>query len=258
MFLILGLFALGLIVGPVLGIAVDRTVERVRPRPEHRCVRCEHGQGARSLIPVISWRQKCLGCGRHKGLRYPAVDIAAALIFTLLGLRFLDNDGVDWRLWPYLVVAAVLVVLSAIDFETHLLPNIVVWPSIGMGLFAVLVLSGELGYPEGIGPALLGGAIFGGFIGLAHLVNEQGMGRGDVKLAVLLGLFVGWLQSDVLLATRLVLYAIFIALLGGGLAGLAYNLIRRRGRAEIPFGPALAAGALVVILLSPSLIGTGR
>jgi leader peptidase (prepilin peptidase)/N-methyltransferase len=200
----------------------------------------------------VSWFESCDACGQHKGLRYPAVDIGTAVVFGLLAWRFVDSgDGgvvIDWKLWPYLGVGAVLVVLSAIDVETHLLPNIVVWPSIGVSLFLVLVLSGELDGGDGIATSLLGGAVFGGFIGLVHLVYEQGMGRGDVKLALLLGLFIGWLQTDPLETTRLVLYAIFLALLGGGLVGLAYNAIRKRGRAEIPFGPALAVGALAVII----------
>lgn len=258
MVIVVTLFVVGLVVGPFLGIAVDRVVERVPLAPEHRCVHCEGAQGSSSLVPIVGWFATCSHCGRHKGLRYPAVDITTAAVFALLGLRFLTDDGsFDWRLWPYLAVGAVLVVLSAVDVETHLLPNIVVWPSIAVGLFTVLVLSGEFGDADAITSALVGGAVFGGFIGLTHVVHEAGMGRGDVKLALFLGIFVGWLQTDPLTTMRLVFYAILIALLGGGLIGLAYNLIRRRGRAEIPFGPALAAGALAIILVSPSIAGTG-
>ncbi|MGF1598224.1 MAG: prepilin peptidase [Acidimicrobiales bacterium] len=244
------LLASGLAIGPLLGIAVDRVVERVALAPSHRCVHCRAELGPRSLVPIVSWVQRCDACGEHKGRRYPAVDLVTAVTFALIGLRF----GSDWRLVPYLAVGAVLVVLSAVDLETHLLPNIVVWPSILVGLFMVLVLSGELADGVGISTALVGAAVFGGFIGIAHLVNEAGMGRGDVKLAVLLGLFVGWPNDDPLIAVRLVLYALFLALLGGGLVGIVYNLIRRRGRAEIPFGPALAAGAVFIILLTPRLV----
>ena len=258
MVIIAAVAALGLVVGPVLGIAVDRTVERLRPAPEHRCRHCQHGLGLLSLVPIAGWRQTCNGCGRHKGMRYPAVDVATALVFGLLAWRFVvvesgGGTSTDWKLWPYLAIGAVLVVLSAIDIETHLLPNIVVWPSIGTSLFLVLVLSGELDDGDGIAAALLGAAVFGGFIGATHLAYEKGMGRGDVKLALLLGLLIGWLQVDPLEATRLVLYAIFLALLGGGVAGLAYNAIRRRGRAEIPFGPALVAAALAVIVTEGAL-----
>lgn len=253
MFVGAGLVLLGLVVGPMLGIVVDRSVERLALAPEHRCVRCEAPQGPRSLLPVVSWFLRCGTCGRSTGLRYPLVDIATAITFGLLGLRFTDGGDVDPKLVPYLGLAAVLVALSAIDLETHLLPNVIVWPSIAAGLFVVLVVSGELDRGEGIGPALLGGAVFGGFIGAAHVVNERGMGRGDVKLALLLGLFVGWLGADLFSATRLVLYAMLLALVGGAVVGLAVNIARRQLRSEIPFGPALAAGALVVILASPAI-----
>ncbi|MDH3682309.1 MAG: A24 family peptidase [Acidimicrobiia bacterium] len=257
MLIVAGLAILGLLLGPSLGIVVDRAVDRLRPAAEHRCVHCQHPQGPGSLIPVVGWFRTCQGCDRYTGWRYPAVDVTTAIVFGLLGVRFVDDGSIDWKLWPYLALGAVLVVLSVIDIETHLLPNVLVWPAIGVSLFLVFVVSGELGDGDAITAALLGGAIFGGFIGAAHLVHEQGMGRGDVKLALLLGLFVGWVETDLFVVTRLVLYALFLALLGGGLVGLAVNAIRRRGRAEIPFGPALAAGSLAIILVSPAIAGTG-
>jgi leader peptidase (prepilin peptidase) / N-methyltransferase len=241
----------GLLIGPLLGILVDRVVPRIRLSAEHRCVGCETGLGRGSLVPVANWFQPCLACGRSVWWRYPAVDLATAVVFAALTHRF----GASWRLGPYLALGAVLVVLSVIDLETHLLPNRLTWPAIGTGLFLILVVSGELGDAAGARGAFVGAAAFGGFVGLVHLIYEAGMGRGDVKLSLLLGMFVGWLAPGALIALRLVLYALFLAFLGGGLIGLAYNLIRRRGRrAEIPFGPALAAGALAVVLVSGPLV----
>ncbi len=240
----------GLIVGPGLGVVVDRAVERVRLEPQHRCSVCRTGLGPKSLRPVLSWTDHCPACANHKGSRYPMVDVATVAVFVILGLRF----GWSPILLPYLGLGLVLVALSAIDIETHLLPNVIVWPSILGGLFLVLFFSGEFGHVEAINSALLGAAVFGGFIGFAHLVYENGMGRGDVKLSALLGLFVGWLHPGLLDATRLVFWAILLALAGGGLFGLTYNLIRGRGRAEIPFGPALAAASLVVVVASPAVV----
>ncbi len=244
------LAVVGLLVGPWLGIAVDRAVERERPRPEHRCPTCRVGWGPGSLRPAADWFGTCPACGTGKGARHLLVDGATVVGFALVGWRF----DTDWRLLPYLGLVAVLVVLSVIDLETHLLPNVIVLPSVAAGAFAILVLSGELGYGDGIGPALLGAAVFGGFTGLAHLVYEPGMGFGDVKLSLLLGLFVGWLHPSLLTATRLVLFTLVLALAGGGLIGLAVNLVRRR-RGEIPFGPALASATLVIIVSSPVLTG---
>jgi len=183
-------------------------------------------------------------------MRYPLVDGVLVAVFVVLGLRF----GWSVMLLPYLLLGMVLVVLSAIDIETHLLPNIIVWPSIFAGMFLILVMSGELDYAPGINSALLGAVIFGGFIGAAHVVYEHGMGRGDVKLSVLLGLFIGWIEPSLLETTRLVLFTILLALLGGGFAGLVYNAVRSKGQAEIPFGPALAVASLVVVVLSPALV----
>ncbi len=250
--LALSAFIGGLVIGPWLGILVDRVVPRARLAPEHRCVSCATGLSARSLLPVANWFLACAACQRRQFRRYPPVDVATAALFALLAVRF----EWSWMLGPYLAVAAVLVVLSAIDIETHLLPNRVMWPAILGGLFVVLVMSGQLDNQEGLRSALLGAAIFGGFIGAAHLAYEHGMGRGDVKLSVLLGLFVGWTEPNALMATRLVLYAIVLALLGGGVVGLVYNTVRRRGRTEIPFGPALAVSAMAVILVSGALSGS--
>ena len=244
------LVVLALVLGPWASIIVDRAVERDPLRAEHRCTNCGTGLGSSSLYPLLHWRSRCNGCERHKGARYPLVDAALVVAFLALGLRF----GWSVMLVPYLLLGTVLVVLSAIDIETHLLPNIIVWPSIFAGLFVILVMSGELDYGPGINSALLGAGLFGGFIGAAHVIYEQGMGRGDVKLSVLLGLFIGWIQPDLVDATRLVLFTILLALLGGGVLGLIYNTLRRRGGAEIPFGPALAAATLVIVLVSPSLV----
>lgn len=250
MLVLLGLVG-GLIVGPWLGVLVDRVVPRIPLAPEHRCVGCEAGLGRRSLIPVVSWFQVCADCARGQRWRYPMVDVVTAGLAAAVAARF----GWSWMLGPYLALTAVVIVLSAIDVETHLLPNRIMWPAIGCSLFGVLVISGELGDAGRLRSALVGAAVGGGFIGLTHLVYEAGMGRGDVKLSLLLGLFLGWLAPDAILATRLVLYALLLALLGGGLLGAGYNLILRRGRAEIPFGPALAVGAMVVMLASGSLVG---
>lgn len=246
------LIGVAAVIGPVLGLVVDRAVEREDPRGGQRCVHCRARQGARSLLPIANWVQRCPSCGRTKGVRYVAVDVVLVAAFVAIGQRF----GSSWQLVPYLGLVAALVVLSAIDLETHLLPNIVVWPSIWLALFVILTLSGERGDSAGLYAALIGGGLFGGFIGMAHLLNERGMGRGDVKLALLLGLFVGWLQPDRLMAVRLVFYSIILALLGGGLVGLAFNRLRGRGRAEIPFGPALASATLVIIIASPRLVET--
>jgi leader peptidase (prepilin peptidase)/N-methyltransferase len=244
--------ALGVVVGPGLGVLVDRLIDRTTPTLEHRCANCRCGLGRRSLRPVIGWWQRCDDCGLHKGRRYPLIDIATAALFGSMALRF--DSG--WMLGPYLVLVAVLVVLSAVDFETHRLPNVVVWPSFVVSLFVIFVISGQRDYASGIYSALLGCVVFAGFLGIAHLIHEPGMGLGDVKLALTLGLFLGWLQPGLVDTTRLVLGTIFVALVTGAIGGIIYNTIRSRGRSEVPFGPALAAATLAAVLVSGTVFDT--
>lgn len=248
----LGLMALGVVVGPWLGVIFDRAIDRVGLAPGHRCTTCRSEMGSASLLPMINWMNRCRSCGSHKGWIYPLIDLGTAATFAMLGMRF----GVGWMLLPYLGLGAILIVLSAIDAKTHLLPNTIVWPSFLAGLFVIFVISGQRDYANGIYSALVGAAVFAGFIGAAHLAYEQGMGRGDVKLSLTLGLFLGWLQPGLIDTTRLVLATIFVALLGGAIGGLIYNLVKARGRAEIPFGPALAAATLGAVLVSSSVLDT--
>lgn len=244
--------ALGLVLGPVVGIVVDRAVERVPVRPEHRCPTCEQGLGSGSLLPIIGGLRRCRPCGDQWSWRYPIVDFLTVVVLALIGMRF----GFSWVVAPYLGFGLVAVALTVIDAETHLLPNVIVWPSIWASLFAIMTLSGFNDYSAGIAGALAGGAVAGGLLGIAHLVYEPGMGRGDVKLALLLGLFVGWPYTDWADATRASLWMIILALMVVGFGGALINLIRYRSirGAEVPFGPALIGASLLILVGST---GTG-
>ncbi len=240
----------GLLLGPLVGVIVDRAVERVPPRPEHRCPTCETGLGPWSMVPVASWFRRCPN-GHAPSWRYPLVDLGCAATFALFGWRF----GFDWQLWPYLVFAVLLVAMSAIDFETFLLPDILTLPALVGALILVAVAAfTDVGAPLAV-PALAGMAFYGGFVFLAFVVNPAGIGFGDVKLAPFLGLMLGWAEASTLHSVRLVFYAIIVGFLGGAVVGTIGNLVLRRGlRAEIPFGPAMVAGTLVVVALSPQLL----
>ncbi len=241
----------GLLIGPLLGIVVDRAVERERPELNHRCRTCGTSLGSTSLIPVLSWFARCPTDRSHRNLRYPAVDILTAASFAVAGLRF----GWTWQLGPYLLLFAVLVVMSVIDYETHLLLDILTWPSLGVGLFLVLVLSGVMGYEEGIWPALVGAIVYGVIMFLAYRAYPPGLGMGDAKLAPTLGLFLGWLSTTPMGAIRLVFYALIVAMLGAGLLGLALRMVRVNDKdAELPLGPALAMSAVLMIVVSDSIL----
>lgn len=245
--LILGLFVLGLLIGPLLGVVVDRAVERERLVPQHRCQECGADLGSASLVPVASWFVACREDRAHKRWRYIAVDILTAISFAIAGQRF----GVSFELMPYLLLFAALIVMSVIDFETHLLLNVLTFPTLLVGLVLVLVLSGSNGETDRIWPALTGAGVFLGILGAAFLAYPPGLGLGDVKLAPTLGLFLGWMTTEVAVALKLVFYAILLSFLVAGVLGLVINLIRRDRRAEIPLGPFLAGSVIVLVAVAP-------
>ncbi len=247
--------AVGLILGPLLGIVVDRAVEREKPELEHRCQQCGATLGRNSLLPVVSWFQRCPVDPGHVRWRYPVTDITLAAVFAVAGARF----GPSWMLLPYLVLFVSFVAMSVIDLEEKLLLNILTYPTLGLGLFGVLVLSGPNGYADGIWPALIGAITYFAILGLAFAAYPPGLGFGDVKLAPTLGLAMGWVAADSLAAVMMVLYALIIGFVALAVIGAIYGLVTGKGlKVELPAGPFLVLGAIVLIVYSdPSLSEIG-
>jgi leader peptidase (prepilin peptidase) / N-methyltransferase len=183
---------------------------------------------------------------RRLAVRPPVVEVGTALLFALAALRF----GLAWDLLAFLFLAAVGVLLAVIDLQHRLLPNRVVLPSIGIG--AVLLLVAALGEQDwdALRRAVLGAVVlFAVFLVLAF-VSPSGLGMGDVKLAALLGLYLGWIGWGAVVvggAAGFVIQALLaLVLLAGRRIGL---------RGELPFGPAMLLGAAVAIGWSDALLG---
>jgi leader peptidase (prepilin peptidase)/N-methyltransferase len=173
---------------------------------------------------------------------------ACAALFGLAGLHW----GASARLAPYLLLFAVLVVMSAVDLAHSLIPNRLVFPALLISMPATAVASLVDGTTSTLRFAAVGAAAY--FVGLllAHLANPSGMGFGDVKLALLLGWFVGWSADGFGNTVFLVLVGLLVASLLGSVVGLV--LLTRRGRgAHYPFGPWLALGTAIVLLVTPAL-----
>ena len=130
---------------------------------------------------------------------------------------------------------------------------LLVLPALVASIPVIAVVSIVEDVPESIRYALVGGGIYFGFLFVAHLISPRGMGFGDVKLAAVMGLYVGWLGSDVTQALALVLWAMLIGFASGSVFGFVVLLRRRRNR-PFPFGPFLALGTVAAVLLSRGLV----
>lgn len=163
-----------------------------------------------------------------------------ALLWTGLIVVYRDS----WVLPAYLVLAAGLVVLSAIDVREHRLPNRIVYP-LTVAVAALLVVA-AVGDDDGsaLGRALLAGAVaVAAFAGL-HLASPRSLGLGDVKLVGVLGMALGWL------AWAALAWGAILGFAAGAVVGLVLVAAGRLARRDhLPFGPFLAAGTLGTILL---------
>jgi leader peptidase (prepilin peptidase)/N-methyltransferase len=240
---------LGLLVGSFLNVVIVRVPEkRSVVTPRSHCPRCSAQLRDRDNIPVVSWlllRGRCHACAEPIPIRYPLVELATGVLFAAMAVRF----GADWALPGYLVFVSALLAVSAIDLERFLVPNRIVYPS----LVASLALLGLAGLLERDGDAFVralvgAGAASGGLFALA-LLYPRGMGMGDVKLALLLGLYLGWLSLGH------VLLGLFLGFLLGSVVGIGLLVTGARGRKDhLPFAPFLAAGAVLAVLAGEPLL----
>ena len=235
----------GLAVGSFLNVVIYRIPrDESLVSPGSHCPTCDAAIKTRHILPVLSWvalRGRCASCSAGISPRYPLVELATAVLFVLLTLHF----GITPELPAFLYLGAVTVALAMIDLDVHRLPDAIVLPSYlvaGLLLVPAAVAGGDnLAAVRAIG-AMTAMWLFYFAI---HAVNPHGMGFGDVKLAGLIGLYLGWLGwSSVLVGA-------FAGFLLGSLAGTALMALRRAGRrTAIPFGPAMLSGAILALFLS--------
>jgi leader peptidase (prepilin peptidase)/N-methyltransferase len=233
---------LGLVIGSFLNVVAWRVPSgQSVVRPPSACPSCGHEIRARDNIPVVSWlvlRGKCRDCAAAISATYPITEAVTALLFVLVFWKF--GLGIEFVVYAYL--AALAVVLTRIDLAVHRLPDVLVLPAypVVLVLFAVeCLLTGE--WSPLVAAVIGGAALFILYFGAA-LVYPGGMGFGDVKLAGVLGLALGWLGWGPLVIGA------FSAFLLGGIVGIALIASKKAGRRSgVPFGPFMFGGAAIGI-----------
>jgi leader peptidase (prepilin peptidase)/N-methyltransferase len=232
----------GLLVGSFLNVVAHRLPRgESLVRPRSRCTDCGTQLRAIDNVPVISWlalRGRCHHCGASISARYPIVELLTGALYIAVVAS--QDDAVRIVLGLLLVTA--LVPITLIDLELRIIPNVITGPAALAAVIAIAALDTDF-LPE----ALIAGAAGGGFFLVAAVLYPRGMGMGDVKLAGMLGLYLG----------RAVAPAIFIALIAGVVVGAA--VIARKGAKEgrktaVPFGPFLALGGVIAFFAGADLV----
>jgi leader peptidase (prepilin peptidase)/N-methyltransferase len=232
----------GLVAGSFLNVVIARLPHRrslVRPRSQ--CPSCGAPVMPYDNVPVLSWfllRGRCRSCGERISSRYPLVEALTAGLCALV----IVAKGTDWDAWLGVAMVLVLVPVTFIDLDHRVIPNRILLPG---AVVALAILAG--GQPDRLPEHLIAAAAAGGFLLLALLAYPRGMGMGDVKLAGVLGLYLG----------RSVAPAMLAGLLAGTLVGV--GIIASKGayagrKTAVPFGPFLALGALVGLFAGPELV----
>lgn len=257
-----GIAIFGSLIGSFLNVVIYRVpAGHSIVSPPSACGNCGARIRAWDNIPIISWlllRGQCRDCRAHISVRYPLVELGGAVFFAAVALRFVPTivdatspaSGIAsvLVLVAFLYLSAISLALALIDIDTRRLPNAIVLPAYIVGA----VMLGGASIVGAHYPALLGAAVGALALALLYLalalVYPGGMGFGDVKLAGVIGLFLGWLGWDVLIVGALA------AFLLGGLFGVGLLVSRAAtGKTGIPFGPWMLGGAWLGILAGPQL-----
>lgn len=233
---------LGLVVGSFLNVVIHRVPRGESVvRPPSRCRSCETPIAPKDNVPVLSWlilQGRCRHCGTRISARYPLVEAGTAVLFALVAWEI----GAVAVLPAYLWFAGVTLALSAIDLDHHRLPNRILYPGTIVGIGLLVAGSVVDGSTDRLPAALAGGVGYFATLLVIALAARGGFGMGDVKLGFLLGVFLGFVGWEAVVAGG------FIAFLVGGLVAIILLFAGRKGRKEaIPFGPFLVLGALAAI-----------
>lgn len=239
------LFLFGAIVGSFANVCILRIpAEESIVSPGSHCPKCKRPVAWYDNVPMVSWLMlggRCRSCREAISFRYFVVELATALASVALYLRL--GFGIEWGV-AFVLVAA-LIVITFIDLDHRIIPDVISLPGIVIGL--VLSLRGEPGIvSSAIGIAIGGGLLFTVAWGYHALTGREGMGGGDVKMLGMIGAFLGW---------RSVPFTMLVSSLTGSVVGL--TLMWWTGsdsRYAMPFGPFLALGAIAYLFCGESVI----
>jgi len=247
-FVLIWLGVFGLAVGSFLNVVIYRLPRKMKFIMERSiCPNCANRLKWYHNIPLLSFlflRGKCAFCQARISLRYPLVELLCGLFFVYLYWQY----GASFTMASYAVLAVMLLVIFFIDLDHQIIPDVVSLPGIGIGLAFSLL-------PEGIGilPALIGMLVGGGSLYAIALLGDwlfkkESMGGGDIKMAAMLGAFLGWQK-------------VLFVFMASAVIGLVVSVVvmffsaRVRETRMIPFGPFLALAAAVAVLYGELIIG---
>ncbi len=240
-------FAFGLFIGSFLNCVIYR-LEKKKSfiRGRSFCPKCKHTLAYYDLIPILSFivlKAKCRYCHKKISFQYLLVELATGFLF-LLAFIFSSPD-LGFMIYEW-IIFSFLVLIFVFDLKHYIIPDKVVYPAIVVAILFIILNLYIVNHKSIIGP-LAAGLSASAFFLLIWLVSRgKWMGFGDVKLAFLMGLFLGWPN---------ILVGLFLAFLMGSIVGLILIALKKKKmKSEVPFGPFLVLGTFVGLFWGEKII----
>ena len=234
------IFILGLIVGSFSNVCIYRIPKNESIIfPASHCPKCNSPIKPVDNIPLISYillKGRCRNCKSKISIQYPVVELLTGLIYLIISLIY----GLSVQTLIYIILSSALIIIAFIDLNEEIVPDVISLPGIVIGF----IISFFVTYISFINSAL--GVVVGGgiilIIGLAGsaIFKKEAMGGGDVKLAAMIGAFLGW---------KYIIISLFLGFFLGALAGIILILSKIKSKEDmVPFGPFIVLGSFVTIL----------
>lgn len=254
-------FIFGLIVGSFLNVCIYRLPRNMSIiRPSSACPSCTTPVKPWDNIPILSYiflKGKCRKCGERISIRYPLIELLNGILYWASFTHF----GLGWHLPFLFAFASAMLVITFIDLDFQLIPDVITLPGIIIGIISASFLlpdpfhytppipplirggvEGVVGFKNSIAGLFLGGGIFY----IIAILSRGGMGGGDIKMMAMVGAFMGW---------KAVFLTTFIGSLAGSMAGIFLMVFKGKGRkAKIPFGPFLAFGSIITLFFGGEIL----
>ena len=255
------IFILGLIVGSFLNVVIYRLENGEKIiNDRSRCLRCKHTLAWYDLIPVLSLvflKGKCRYCNNKISWQYPLVEIGTGILF-IMALNFQFSISNFQSIFNFQFLTAILyllfiisslIVIFVYDLKHYIIPDKVIYPAIaiaiGFNLFNNIQypISNILSAFNFLIPAILAG---GFFYAIIVITKGKGMGGGDVKLAFLMGLILGW---------PVIIFSVFLAFILGSIVGIYLILTgKKKMKSMVPFGPFLIFGTFAGLFWGKEIV----
>ena len=240
------IFILGLIVGSFCNVCIYRIPKNESIiYPTSHCPKCRSKIKPVDNIPLLSFillKGRCRNCKSKISIQYPMVEFLSGLIYLIIYLIY----GLSVQTLIYIILSSALIIIAFIDLNEQIVPDVISLPGIVTGF----IISFFVPYISFINSAL-GVVVGGGIILIIALVGsmifkKEAMGGGDIKLAAMIGAFLGW---------RYTIISLFLGFFLGALAGIFLILSKIKSKEDmVPFGPFIALGSLITLLWGEKII----